>query len=64
MSQHFTPVSSGARLSDQVAEQLAAACRGLLPGMHRLVLAGERREALHALDFQTARIVCSTQTSI
>ena len=24
MSQHFTPVSSGARLSDQVAEQLAA----------------------------------------
>jgi GntR family transcriptional repressor for pyruvate dehydrogenase complex len=24
MSQHFTPVSSGARLSDQVAEQLSA----------------------------------------
>jgi GntR family transcriptional repressor for pyruvate dehydrogenase complex len=24
MSQHFTPVTSGARLSDQVAEQLAA----------------------------------------
>ena len=24
MSQHFTPVSSGARLSDQVAEQLTA----------------------------------------
>lgn len=30
----------------------------------RLVLAGERREALHALDFQTARIVCSTQKPV
>ena len=34
MSQSFTPVSSGARLSDQVAEQLAAEIRrgGLAPG--------------------------------
>ena len=34
MSQPFTPVSSGARLSDQVAEQLAAEIRrgGLAPG--------------------------------
>ncbi len=34
MSQPFTPVSSGARLSDQVAEQLAAEIRrgGLTPG--------------------------------
>jgi len=34
MSQTFTPVSSGARLSDQVAEQLAAEIRrgGLAPG--------------------------------
>ena len=30
MSQNFTPVSSGARLSDQVAEQLSADQRHLL----------------------------------
>ena len=53
MSQHFTPVTSGARLSDQVATQLSAEIQQgrLAPGAKLLT------EARLAENFQVSRTV-------